>query len=158
MAPGRELEALVGDWAGTKRLHLAPDAPVRVSDATARVALVAGGGFLSIAVGWSFEGAPQDGLLLVRLGDAPGPLDMVWVDSGHTMGAFMTFRGETDPAGWRAGSSTYPAPSGPDWGWRIVVGAPDGELTLTMFNVPPGGAPELAVDARFARVPPRPRR
>lgn len=89
----------------------------------------------------------------MRLGEPPGPLDMVWVDSWHTVGTFMTFRGAADPSGARAGSGTYPAPPGPDWGWRIVVdGEPDGELRLTMFNVPPGGTDELAVDARFGRV------
>jgi hypothetical protein len=155
VASGHGLETLVGDWVGTKRLHLAPDAPVHVSDATARVALVARGGFLSIAYDWSFQGAPQDGVLLLRLGEPQGPLDMVWVDSGHTMGAFMTFRGATGASGRRSGSGTYAAPSGPDWGWRIVVeGGPEGELRMTMFNVPPGGTEVLAVDARFVRVPP----
>lgn len=145
------LEALVGEWTGTNRLWFMPGTPAHESAATARVARVAGG-FLSLAITWAHDGVPQDGLLLLR--PAPeGPLAAVWVDSLHTQGAFMTFRGSADAADRWSGHGAYAAPDGPDWGWRLQLepDGPDG-FRLAMFNLPPGMGELLAVDARFRRA------
>lgn len=154
MADPLRFKALVGTWAGTKRLWLDPRGPGEDSDATARVALVAGDAFVSIAYTWSYGGTAKDGLLLVRRSDPPGPLDAVWVDAFHTGGAFMTFAGHLDAAGRESLYGTYAAQDGPPWGWRIAIeeDAPDDGFRLVMWNVPPGGAEERAVDARFRRV------
>lgn len=154
MAERLRLEALVGAWDGTNRLWLDPRGPGEPSAATANVALIAGGGFVSIAYTWSFEGTARDGLLLVRLADSPGSLDAVWVDSFHTSGGFMTFQGEVDPSGRRSLYGTYAAQEGPAWGWRIALEDDDAEggFRLAMWNVPPEGTDERAVEARFRRV------
>ncbi len=155
MADRLSLEALVGAWDETSRLWLDPRGPGEASAATASVVLVAGGEFASIAYTWSFGGQPQDGLLLVRLSDGPSALGAVWVDSFHTSGGFMTFRDEVDPSGRRSLYGTYAAQEGPAWGWRIALeeddDADDG-FRLAMWNVPPEGMDERAVEARFRRV------
>ena len=154
MAKQPDLETLVGAWDGANRLWLDPRGPGEDSAAAATVTLVAGGRFASIAYAWSFEGKPQDGLLLVRSADVPGPLDAVWVDSFHTSGGFMTFQGEVDPSGRRSYYGTYAAQDGPAWGWRIALEDDDAEggFRLAMWNVPPEGTDERAVEARFRRV------
>lgn len=154
MAMRLNLEALVGAWGGANRLWLDPRGPGEVSAAVADVALVAGGGFASIAYSWAFEDAPHDGLLLVRLADIPTAIDAVWVDSFHTSGSFMTFRGEVDPSGRWSLYGTYAAQEGPAWGWRIVLVGDDpvGSFRLAMWNLPPGGTEERAVEARFRRA------
>lgn len=47
----------------------------------------------------------------------------------------------------------YQAPTGPDWGWRIVV-EPENEnfLNLIMYNITPAGEEALAVKAVYAKV------
>lgn len=46
----------------------------------------------------------------------------------------------------------YPAPEGPDWGWRIAVcERPSGELVLQMTNVTPWGEEARAVRMVFRR-------
>ena len=148
-----DLEALVGAWEGTNRLWMDPRGPGEASVAAADVALVAGGGFVSIAYTWSFEGAPKDGVLLVRRKGVPGPLDAVWVDAFHSGDGFMTFRREVDPSGRWSLYGTYAAQQGPAWGWRIALEADgDGGFRLAMWNVPPEGTDERAVEARFRRV------
>jgi hypothetical protein len=59
------LEDLVGEWSGTNKLWLTPDEPVRESETTASVTLAAQGKFITIAYTWSFEGEPQDGLIVL---------------------------------------------------------------------------------------------
>lgn len=152
MTQRHRLEDLVGAWDGVNRLWMDPAGLGEASAAAAQVALVAGGGFASIAYTWSYEGAPHDGLLLVRRAERPGPLDAVWVDSFHTNGAFQTFAGVLDPSGNRSFLGSYPVQEGPAWGWRIAVEEDDEGFRLAMWNVPPGGAEERAVEARFRRV------
>jgi hypothetical protein len=147
------LKALVGDWQGISRLWLTPDDPVRECETSATGTLVAGGGFLTIAYNWAYQGAPHDGVLLVRLADEPGDLSMVWIDSWHTEGKFMTFRGEAYADGQLSAVGSYSAPEGPDWGWRIVVAAnPGGGFALRMYNIPPDSGEELAVEAHWQRI------
>jgi hypothetical protein len=148
------LDVLVGSWEGENRLWMDPNAAGEASPASARMELVAGGGFASLAYTWALDGKGQDGVLLVRRADQLGPLDAVWVDSFHTGGGFMTFQGEVDPAGRWSLYGTYGADAGPAWGWRIAIDRDEGEDTfrLAMWNVPPGGADERAVEARFWRA------
>ncbi|MCL4869056.1 MAG: hypothetical protein KJ063_08815 [Anaerolineae bacterium] len=113
--------------------------------------LVAGGGFLMIAYDWAYQGQPQDGILLVRLAEPPDDLRMVWLDSWHTEGNFMTFRGEAYGDGEVSAVGSYAATEGPDWGWRIVLTAvPEGGFALCMYNIPPGSGAELAVEANYS--------
>lgn len=145
------VKALVGDWRGISRLWLTPDDPVRECETSATVTLAAGGALLMIAYAWAYQDEPQDGVLLVRLADEPGALDMVWFDSWHTEGNFMTFRGEAYGDGQVSAIGSYSAPEGPDWGWRIVVAAnPDGGFALRMYNISPDSGEALAVEANYS--------
>ena len=142
----------VGDWSGINRLWLSPDDPVRESETTASMALAAGGAFAMISYTWAENGEPQDGVLLVRLAPEPSQLDMVWIDSWHTGGKFMEFRGEEDRDGCMSALGSYPAPPGPDWGWRIVLAADaDAGLRIRMYNISPDGEEALAVEADYTR-------
>jgi hypothetical protein len=108
------LKELVGDWFGTKRVWLSPHDPVRESETTATIALAANSAFLTITYTWSDSGEPQDGILIVRLALEPSSLDMVWIDSWHTGGKFMEFRGEEHGDGHVSAIGSYSAPTGPD--------------------------------------------
>jgi hypothetical protein len=144
------LKSLVGDWHGISRLWVSPDDPVRESETSATVALVARGGFLTITYTWADYGKPQDGVLVVRLAEEPSALDMVWIDSWHTEGKFMTFHGEAYGDGQVSAVGSYSAPEGPDWGWRIVLAANlEGGFALRMYNIPPDSSEELAVEAKY---------
>lgn len=45
----------------------------------------------------------------------------------------------------------YPAPPGPDWGWRIQILPAAAELSIVMYNVHPEGQEDLAVRAVHGR-------
>lgn len=143
---------LAGEWSGSNKLWLEPGTPVRESDATARIGSTANGQFLQLAYDWADQGSPHSGLLVLRIVDGPGPVDIVWVDSFHTMRAFMQFaRTESVAEGWNA-STTWSVGDGPDWGWRIEVTCPSpDELLIRMFITTPTGEESPAVETRLAK-------
>lgn len=146
------LGEFAGEWSGRNQLWMEPGTPVHECETAACVVLVALGACAAIRYAWEQGGQPHEGLLVVRNATTVGAEDMVWVDSFHTGGQFMRFRGEADETGRIAALGSYPAPEGPDWGWRIVLGSdgPD-ELHLLMSNITPDGAVYPAVEARYAR-------
>lgn len=147
------LTDLAGQWIGVNRLWVMPGDPVRESETTATVARAVGGAVATIAYTWSYEGQPQEGLIVVQTGSNADEADVVWVDSWHTASKFMLFRNEETKEGLVAVHGRYGAPPGPDWGWRILIGAesPDA-MQILMYNVTPDGEEMLAVDARYRRV------
>jgi hypothetical protein len=150
---GTQPSSLAGQWAGINRLWLTPNEPVRESETTASTALVAGDAFTTIRYTWAEGGQPQDGLLIVRNAAQPGEDAMVWIDSWHTGGEFMHFRGVHAGDSHMSAVGTYAAPPGPDWGWRIELAADaSGSLRILMVNITPDGDEALAVEARYARL------
>jgi hypothetical protein len=156
MTASRSLRGRLGEfagrWTGHNHLWLEPGTPAHECSTSASIALEARGACVSLRYAWEEGGAPQEGLLLVRNVLEVGAEDMVWVDSFHTGGQFMRFRGEADDAGRVSALGSYNVPPGPQWGWRIVLGsdAADG-LHVLMYNIAPDGTVYPAVEARYAR-------
>jgi hypothetical protein len=143
---------LIGTWSGANRLWLSPDDPVRECETAAAVAFAARDKFLSISYTWAFEGEPQEGLFLVGFENDGRDATGVWIDSWHMGDKSMVCRGTCDAQGVVSVTGSYSAPTGPDWGWRTVFEAKDGEsFRMVMYNVPPGEAEQLAVEAVYAR-------
>lgn len=148
----QQLKALKGEWSGTKHLWLMPGDPVRESAATGRVELAAGERLISLHYTWSWEGTPQDGLLVVRLADDSQAVDAVWLDSWHMSDRFMLCRYQATDDASVSVLGTYAAPSGPDWSWRItLVSERADEFQLLMDNITPDGAEMRAVEIDFHR-------
>lgn len=143
---------LVGQWTGDNRLWFSPDDPAIESPTTATVGFISRDQFLEIRYSWRFEDQAQDGLLALRLGEGDAPVDAFWLDSFHTGGGFMAFKRAPDPSALVSVLGSYPAPEGPDWGWRIALHAdgPDA-WRLVMYNIMPGEPEMLAVEARYER-------
>ena len=144
---------LLAPWSGTfsstNRLWFTPDSPAFESPITMAIAPVVGDAITELRYQWSHDGREHDGVLLVRdlAADAPS---MMWVDSFHTGVDFMLFKDGTRTDRSLAASGHYPAPPGPDWGWRIELHVEDdGPLLLRMYNITPEGEEALAVEARF---------
>ena len=152
MSVPASLASLVGDWTGTYRLWLTPDEPVRVSQTTVSIALIAQGQFLSFHYVWADGGVPQDGLLVLGYQALKDLVKAVWVDSWHTGEGFMLFEGSKDSSDAVSIESSYAAPPGPDWGWRTVIEPGDGAtFRMLMYNIPPGENELLAVEAVYQR-------
>lgn len=145
-------DALLGDWSGEKSLWFDPKAaPHAVCASTLSVATEALGQFLALRYRWSFEGKPQEGLLLVGNDNAKDTVSAAWVDSFHSSGTVMQFVGSATEDGFEVLGS-YAAPPGPDWGWSITLKRVDERrLEVLMHNIEPGKAPERAVLLTWTR-------
>jgi hypothetical protein len=148
--PVESLAALAGQWAGTSTLYDPHSGKPEASPSALTVTPVLGGRFVRLDYIWAYQGKPQEGSLLVGHDPATGTTSGHWIDTWHMgraalalTGAGLTLRG------------TYPAPPGPDWGWRIDLTPFAGGLRLTMHNVYPadlGGKEEIAVEADYTRA------
>ncbi|MDT4969068.1 MAG: hypothetical protein QOJ64_3805 [Acidobacteriota bacterium] len=147
-------EKLVGNWSGTNLLRLSwVDPPDYNSSTNLSVVPVAKAKFLSFSYTWSHEDVAQEGLLIVGYDNKLAQATAGYIDSWHMSGKVMPFTGTINDQGVIDLLGSYEAPPGPDWGWRIVIKPSDGALQMLMYNIPPDGEEDLAVDAKYKRLP-----
>ena len=140
MSALEKLAECAGGWTGTNRLS---DPSMNVSDdspSTAALTPLLGGKFIRLDYTWAYEGAAQEGSLLIGYESAPAIVTAHWVDTWHMGEAVMSCKGTAEEDGSVVVLGSYAAPPGPDWGWRIVLQPVDGRtLRLVMYNHSPWG-------------------
>jgi Protein of unknown function (DUF1579) len=148
--------AAAGSWQGPSTLQDPMNNIAEESASALTVTPVLGGRFVRLDYTWSYQGAPQEGSLLLGVHPKTAAASVHWIDSWHMghVGMACTGRALEGAENTLSVRGSYAAPPGPDWGWRIDLAAPeDGSLRLTMFNVwPEGGREELAVAAIYTRA------
>jgi hypothetical protein len=99
---------------------------------------------------WEESDKPQQGLLVVQHNARKNVATGAWTDTWHFRDAFMPCLGTIED-GRLSVKGSYAAPTGPDWGWMIVLEplTPNG-LRMLMYNISPEGVSELAVQADYA--------
>ena len=149
------LAACAGRWRGSNRLHDPHTGKPEDTESTAVLATLLSGKFIRLDYTWSYQGAAQEGSLLIGYQSEPGKATAHWIDSWHMAEGVMACEGAVEDDGSIAVRGSYAAPPGPDWGWRIVLRPADGSgLRIVMYNVTPDGREALAVEATFARAAP----
>jgi len=152
------LEAMLtnaGEWVGTNDLVLQEGAAPLQSAATARVAGVLLGRFVRVDYTWNYEGQPQEGMMLIGYQPKAGVVTMDWADTMHNGRRVMHCTGGAAADGTLEVKGTYPAPPGPDWGWRTVIAPAAGaseKLVITMYNIWPEGKEDFAVRMELVRA------
>jgi hypothetical protein len=141
------IEEMLGKWTGTSQLWFEQN--MSQSDSAARIEYLAQHQFLSVAYTWQFEGQPQDGLIIFPTAILESAPRAVWLDSWHMREQIMLLETTQTRDGTISLLGSYPAPEGPDWGWRIEIEATSGEVLIRMYNIPPTGQEILAVMAQY---------
>lgn len=142
----------VGAWEGTNKLWFRPGDPHFESATTADLSLAADGRFAVLRNDWSHERVRQEGVMLLGEDPDTGRCDVAWADSFHNSHRLMPCTGPLSQDGVLRATGSYPAPTGPDWHWRLELSAPAGDrLLLRMYNIMPDGAEALAVEASYGR-------
>lgn len=145
------LNSLVGKWKGENLVweSLNQEEP-HESLTEAEISKVAEGKFLRIDYRWSMGDEPQSGSLLIGQEAVSGEATGIWIDSWQNGDRMMICRGRIDDSGAADLYGSYPALSGPDWGWRIFL-EPGGidSFRIYMYNITPQGVEELAVEADY---------
>ena len=147
----RLIEA-AGEWSGTSLLQdPGMNLEARTTSSGLTITPLMGGRFVRIDYTWSYDGKPQWGSMLVGHQKAAGTHTVHWIDSWHNGESVMACSG---PArnGAIAVRGSYPAPPGPDWGWRIDLEPASDALRIVMHNVSPDGQEELAVEGHYRRA------
>lgn len=148
------LKDLAGTWTGTNRLWYPPGEPPSESASNATITPVAQGRFVRLDYTWEYEGAPQDGSLLVGFDSSRTAVTAVWVDSWHMGEVALVCEGAPTSGEEISVLGSYAAPPGPDWGWRTTIQTGAGDtFQLRMYNITPDGMAELAVEAVYQRNP-----
>lgn len=150
----KPLAACAGQWQGTNRLHDPSTNAPEDSPSTVTVTPMLGGLFVRVEYSWEYEGAPQEGALLIGCEKNTGAVTAYWVDTWQMGTVAMVCRGDARPDGALCLVGSYAAPPGPDWGWRTVIqpGEDGTHLRMTMYNVSPDGAEEIAAEASYTRA------
>ena len=142
----------IGEWAGPSLLCFAPGQPTISCESTATVVRSVKGTALEMHYDWSYEATPHQGLLILSDDAASGRCEIAWMDSFHYTNRMMLLTGAHAGEGEINVRGSYPAPTGPDWGWRMTLEMPDAEtLVLRMFNITPDGQEGWAVEATYHR-------
>ena len=150
------LLSCAGSWAGTYLLQMSLDDPGVTSDTTLVVTSVLQDRFDRLDQTWVWQGQPQEGTMLI--GHVPdGEVAAHWADTWHNGHSVLSLSGPASADGTVDVLGSYPAPSGPDWGWRIRIEPAGDGLTIRMFNIHPegtevpGGSEVPAVTAEYRR-------
>ena len=154
--PHALLARMVGDWEGTARTWYEPGQLADTSPVRGTVRPILDGRFVLHEYEGSLSGNVMKGVAIHGHALADGRFETAWVDSCHNGTRIMVSRGEPGAAegpGLASVLGSYPAPEGPDWGWRTeidVSGAP-GRLVVRHDNITPDGEEALAVEIDYAR-------
>ena len=145
---------LIGKWTGNNLLRLSTLTPSDFfSSSDLSVAQAAKGKFLIFTYTWNHENVPQEGMLVVGYDKEQNIVTAAWIDFWHMSSKVMFCQGAINKQGIIDLRGSYEAPSGPDWGWRIIITAPsENQLQVVMYNCSPDGAEELAVQAVYKRL------
>ena len=144
------LRSLNGSWSGDNRLWLEPGKPPFASKTAATVIHILGGRFVRLDYTWSFDGEEQAGSYLFGYESKSELVTAAWIDSWHNGERLMLCRGGVGENGSVNVLGFYPAPTGPDWGWRTIIEPADsGPFRLQMYNILPTGEAFLAVEAVY---------
>jgi hypothetical protein len=140
-----------GRWTGENHLWLDPTAEPHTSPSTLTIAGALRDHVVRVEYEWTYEGKPQQGMLLLGFDRARGgKVTAAFADSWHMSEAVMLCEGTVDPEARTVSvKGTYgDGQGGPDWGWRLTLEAGDeSTLTLVMHNITPDGEEHLAVRA-----------
>jgi len=146
-----------GRWEGTARTWFEPGKLADTSPIRGTVRLVLDGAFALHEYEGSLSGQAMKGLAIHGYAKGERRFETAWIDSCHNGTRIMVSLGEA--SAWSGGDAasvfgTYPAPEGPDWGWRteVDVAQTPERLVIRHFNVTPDGEEALAVEIDYHRV------
>ena len=146
----QELKSFEGKWKGTTKVWYEPGKLADESPCEGTMKSILDGRFLLHEYKGSLEGKPIEGIAIYGYSIGDEKLQCAWVDSFHNGTAIM-FSENSETKSPFSVLGGYGAE--PRWGWRTVITSEGNDkITITMFNIEPGGSDEKAVENVYERV------
>jgi hypothetical protein len=146
-----KLKMCSGTWDGTNCLHDPDTRLPDISPSTAIITPILGGIFIRFDYDWIYRGKKQEGSMLIG-NDIKSQLNSIyWIDTWHMGNKAMMCKAVAPNENDISVIGSYPAPPGPDWGWRIAIAPGDARLSFTMFNISPVGNEDIAVETIYPK-------
>ena len=140
-----------GRWRGTNTLTDPHNGIEETCAATATIGPALQETFVRLTYTWTYREKAQEGLIMIAHDPADTACQLYWGDTFHMGRRIMTLHGHITGSAL-SGIGSYPAPTRPDWGWRIDVTCDPNALGVTMYNISPEGVQEIAVRGEYLRA------
>jgi hypothetical protein len=143
------LKSLEGNYKGITSVWFESDKDPEVNPCTGTLKSIMGGRFLLHEYKSSIQGREVEGIAIYGCSLGDDKLQTAWIDSFHNGTAIMFSENETSLSSY---SVLGHYGKEPRWGWKTVITQPiAGKIVITMFNIPPGGTDEKAVETVYEK-------
>ncbi|MCB0201744.1 MAG: DUF1579 domain-containing protein [Caldilineae bacterium] len=147
------LARICGQWQGVTRTWFEPGQLADESPQRGAIRPVLGGYFVVHEYEGTLQGQPMRGIAIYGFDIATGKCQAAWIDNVHMGTAIMCSQAEPDERAFVVLGGYDDPNGGPPWGWRTEIDLTDDDhITITAYNIPPGGEAYKAVETRYERV------